>query len=144
VIDSGLGRSMEEARANNKLGKAMIDALIEVVQAGGGPMHTITFDAPGSGGRQTWTDAGVSTCPECKRARICFRSPFEPGLVAHFCLTSWDLEIERNGHRIASTSRRLVKFLNDLPPGSTVTSMTIGDTTIPFDPPIVTPLRKPS
>jgi hypothetical protein len=144
MISYGNGTSEQEASANKQLGNAMVDALIDAVREGHESLRTVTFDAPESGGRQTWTEAGVSQCPDCLRARICFRSPADPTLVAHFCLTCWRLMIERDGHSIACASRRLLKFLYDLPPGSTVTSMTIGDKTIPFNPPIVTPPGKPS
>ncbi|MBZ5590495.1 MAG: hypothetical protein LAO05_18240 [Acidobacteriia bacterium] len=144
MIGYGIAKSEEEARALKNLGNAIVDALVSAAQRGGGPMRTVTFDAPESGGHQTWTDAGVSECPDCLRTRICLRSPVEPGLVAHFCLTCWELVLDRDGSRVACASRRLAKVLHDLPPGSTVVSMTIGGKTIPFDPPIVTPLGKPS
>ena len=144
MIGYGIGKSEEEARALNHLGNAVVDALVSAVENGGGPMRTVTFDAPESGGHQTWTDAGVSECPDCLRIRICFRSPVERELVAHFCLTCWELVLDRDGSRLACASRRLAKVLHDLPPGSTVTSMTIAGKTITFDRPIVTPLGKPS
>jgi len=144
MIDYGLGTSSEEARANKSLGNAIVDAFVAAVKKGAGPFRTVTFCAPESGGHQTWTDAGVSQCPDCLRARICFRSPVEPGVIAHFCLTCWELVLERNCARIACASRRFAKVLHDLPPGWTLTCITIAGKRIPFDPPIVTPLGKPS
>ncbi len=144
MVNFGIGKSDEEARAVKNLARALVDTLVDAVTRGGRTLRTITFDAPGSGGHQTWTDAGVSECPDCLRARICFRSPVEFGLIAHFCLTCWELVLERDGSRAAWASRRLAKVLHDLPPGSTVTSMTIAGKEIPFDPPIVTPAGKPS
>jgi len=144
MVNYGIGKTDEDARGFKNLATAMVDALVGAAKRGGSPLKTITFDAPQSGGHQTWTDAGVSQCPDCLRARICFRSPGEPGLVGHFCLSCWELVIERDCERVAWSSRRLAKVLHDLPPGSTVTSMTIAGKTIPFDPPIVTPIGKPS
>jgi len=144
MVGYGIGKSSEEARANHNLGSAIIDALVSAVQRGGGPLRTITFDAPGFGGHQTWTDAGVSECPDCLRTRICFCSPIDRGLIAHFCLTCWELVLERGRARVACASRRLAKVLHDMPAGTTVTGITIAGTKIPFDPPIVTPLGKPS
>ena len=144
MVNWGNGRTPEEARSFKNLGSSMADALADAAKRGGTPLRTITFVAPASGGHQTWTDAGVSECPDCLRKRICFRSPVERGLIAHFCLTCWELVIERAGERMAWSSRRLAKVLHDFPPGRPATSAPIAGTRIPFDPPVVTPLGKPS
>ena len=144
MISYGLGRSEQESFANKQLGNALVDTLVSAVRQGGSTLKTVTFDVPEAGGHQTWTDAGTSKCPDCLCTCICFRSPSDPTLVAHFCLSCWELTIDRGGQRIACASRRLLKLFHDLPPGSTVTSVTIGGTTIPLNIPIVTPLGKPS
>ncbi len=111
MVNHGIGRTDDEARAVGTLANAIADALVSAVRTGGGPLRIVAFDAPGSGGHQTWKGAGASECPDCLRVRARFRSPVEPALVAHFCLTCWELVLERDGARVAWTSRRLARVL---------------------------------
>ncbi len=111
MVNWGVGRTDDEARTVKNLANAIADALVSAAGQGGRPRRTVTFDAPGSGGHQTWTGAGVSECPDCLRRRVRFRSPVEPALVAHFCLTCWELVLERDGARVAWASRRLARVL---------------------------------
>ena len=144
MVNYGIGTTDEEARTNGALANTIVDALVGAVKKGGGPLRGVTFCAPGSGAHQTWTKWGASECPDCLRARIRFRSPAEPGLVAHFCPTCWELVLERGGSRVACASRRLAKVLHDFPPGWAVLNVTVEGRTIPFNPPLLTPIGKPS
>ncbi len=125
MVNHGIGRTADEAHTVRNLANAIADALVSAARQGGRPRRTVTFDAPGSGGQQTWKGAGASQCPDCLRARARFRSPVEPALVAHFCLTCWELVLERDGARVAWASRRLAKVLHDMPPGSTRTAIMV-------------------
>ncbi len=123
MVDHGIGRTDEEARTARMLANALADALVSAVERGRDALRTVTFDAPGCGGHQTWTDAGVSECPDCLRTRVCFASPADAALVAHFCLTCGELVLERDGARAAWTSRRLAKVLHDTPLGTSGTRL---------------------
>ncbi len=131
MVNHGIGRTDDEARTVRNLANAIADALVSAVQRCGRPLRTVAFDAPGSGGHQTWAGAGASECSDCLRARARFRSPVEPALVAHFCLTCWELVLERDGARVAWTSRRLARVLRGAPAGTTRTAITAAHSATP-------------
>jgi len=155
VLNYALGTSLEEVRARKDLFFELLNAFVLAFEAGDREFMLEPFIDTGDE-LYFWELEETVECPDCGGAAWRYVDPLrgedadDEDMIAHnntpgyadavvYCPNCWVLEAHLGDNLIAHATRQLERQLRRLPPGCSLTGITIGGTTIPFDPPIPNP-----
>lgn len=124
----------EDVWALKASAKALLDAIVDLHVAGTPDACAGRHLPEGETAPRTWR---LPASPVCATPGHVHSPADGQPLTAHFCPECWQLDLhDAAGAHVAHATQWLRKRLSELPPGSKITGIRIGDERIPVDPPI--------
>jgi hypothetical protein len=135
MLNYALGSDDNEVRDLKSLGKRLVRALAEAIEAGGYETPPASVEETWRGRRLAWRLAGRagSPCPECAGDRLAY-VPSSEGAACDFCPACWSLVgCGPSGSGSFHVGLRLERSARELPPGMQV-RLRVGGELLPANP----------